>query len=124
VLARFILHKLSQGERFPARRFSDQALDAILRHDWPGNVRELINKIRRGMVMAAGELIQPSDMELESAPSTSAPINLRRQLGKSKKDLVLAALRDNDYVIARTARALGISRPSLYSIMKKFGIEH
>ncbi|WP_305047044.1 sigma 54-interacting transcriptional regulator [Geoalkalibacter sp.] len=124
VLARFFLNRICQDGRFPVRGLSEQAVEAIRRYEWPGNVREMINKMRRAAVMAAGDLIQPADLELETSAPVPATTNLRRQVSKSKKDLVLAALRDNDYVIARTARALGISRPSLYSIMKKFNIEH
>ncbi|KIH78056.1 regulatory protein, Fis family [Geoalkalibacter ferrihydriticus] len=124
VLARFIFHKISEAGDFHLQGFSEEALTAIRRHDWPGNVRELINKIRRAMVMATEEFIQPADLELEPLASEVAPTNLRRQVSMSKKEIVLAALQENNYVIARTARALGISRPSLYSMMKKFKIEH
>lgn len=124
VLARYILNRIAQASRSPGHGFSEQALEAIRHYGWPGNVRELINKVRRAAVMAGDALIQPADLELEAGAPAPAPVSLRRQLSKSKKELVIAALRDNDYVIARTARALGISRPSLYSMMKKFGIEH
>ncbi|MDO3378959.1 sigma-54 interaction domain-containing protein [Geoalkalibacter halelectricus] len=124
VLARYIFRKISETGHFTPQGFSEEALKAISRHDWPGNVRELINKIRRAMVMAGSDLLEPADLELEPPAPTVAPTDLHRQVSKSKKEIVLAALEENNYVIARTARSLGISRPSLYSMMKKFKIEH
>mgnify|MGYP001277064253 CR=1 FL=1 len=119
-LARYFLEKFSRSEnRF--LDFSDEALEAISTHPWPGNVRELENKVHRGFLMAPGRVIDPECMELDPGrpvASTEAGCASR----ESQRGYVIRALEQNDYVIARAARQLNISRPSLYALIKKHGI--
>lgn len=121
ILARFFLDRISRLEKCPPRNFSPHTVKAIEKYDWPGNVRELINKIRRGLVMAAGDLIEPEDMELHGAPVGDSP--MKDAVARSQRELVLNALEENGYVVARAARALGVSRPNIYHLMKKFEID-
>lgn len=121
ILAKYFFRQIAESNNYSLKGFSQEALDAIRRYEWPGNVRELINKVRRGIVMASGEFINACDMELATADS--APSNaFGKMVSQSKKEIVLAALKENNYVIARTARALGVSRPGLYNMMKRYGI--
>lgn len=120
-LAAHFLDKLAAGE---GRRleFSAAAVEAIRRHSWPGNVRELENKVRRGFLMATGNLIEPASMELgeENLP-VAGPAGEPRPADR-KRQTVIQALEQNDYVIAKAARQLHISRPSMYALIKKYGI--
>lgn len=122
VLARFFLQKISRTEGGAGKDFSEEALTAIRNYPWPGNVRELINKIRRGAVMASGKYIQPVDMELTTAPAESSRSSLRERVSQTRKDLLLDALARHDFVISRAAKALKISRPSLYALLRKHDI--
>ncbi|BCR05078.1 hypothetical protein DESUT3_21470 [Desulfuromonas versatilis] len=124
VLANYFLKKIALDEGSPVKGFSPEAKTAIMAHPWHGNVREMINKIRRGIVMASQELISPQDMELEPAEVAAEPSGLKKQVFKTQREVVLRTLRENNFVIARAARQLGISRPSLYSLMKKHQIEN
>jgi transcriptional regulator with PAS, ATPase and Fis domain len=119
ILAKYLFQKIGRIEQSPLAGLSDAALEAIRRHDWPGNVRELVNKIRRAIVMAPGELIEPADLEL--APVLSAG-GLAAAVRGSERDLVCAALESTGYVVARAARALGVSRPTLYSLLRRHQI--
>lgn len=120
VLARYFLKKFASDGCTSPIQFSEKAIEAIRGYSWPGNVREMINKVRRSIVMAGGAEIEPSDLELDTAGSVKK--TLKSQVSKNQKDLVQKALEEHGYVISRTARALGVSRPSIYSMIKKYGI--
>jgi DNA-binding NtrC family response regulator len=122
ILARHVLNKLNRDENTPKASFSLAAIDIIRSYDWPGNVRELINKVRRGQLMAAGGEIQPADMDLQIEVGESGLGVMKQEVANTQKQLVEKVLRENNYVISRSSKALGISRPSLYALMKKFNI--
>ena len=102
--------------------FSRDALRALRAHAWPGNVRELDNRVRRAAVMAEGELLTAADLELEGSSSTRRA-DLREMRAGLEKEAVESALRRNRGNVSRTATELGISRPTLYGLIAKFGIE-
>jgi len=102
--------------------FSRDALRAMRAHAWPGNVRELENRVRRAAVMAEGSRITAADLEL--ARVTAAPgRGLREMRAGLEKEAVRAALKRNRGNISQTAAELGISRPTLYGLLARFGIE-
>lgn len=119
ILAKYLFQKIGRIEQSPLAGLSDAALEAIRRHDWPGNVRELVNKVRRAIVMASNEWIEPADLEL--APVLPAG-GLAAAVPGSERELVCAALESTGYVVARAARALGVSRPTLYSLLRRHQI--
>jgi transcriptional regulator with GAF, ATPase, and Fis domain len=124
ILARFFFKKIAQTENSHLKGFSEEAIEAIRKYHWPGNVRELINKVRRSIVMAAGEHIEPADMQLDENKTAADENSFQGLAAKSQKELVIKVLEENNFVIARSAKALGISRPSLYHWMKKFEIKN
>lgn len=120
-LARHFLKKIGMHEPGP-KEFTGEALDAMRQHSWPGNARELHNKVRRGFLMATGELIDSACMELDPQnvvlrmpASTSTGMELNR-------DIVADVLSRNCHVIAKAAREMNISRPTLYALIKRFNI--
>jgi two-component system NtrC family response regulator len=102
--------------------FSKDALQAMRAHAWPGNVRELENRIRRAAVMAEGSRITAADLELASG-TTAARQGLRELRAGLERETIKAALKRNRGNISQTASELGISRPTLYGLLTKFGIE-
>jgi two-component system NtrC family response regulator len=102
--------------------FDTMALRAIERHPWPGNVRELENRIKRAVIMADGRQVTTRDLELEStdAPTATTLKEAREQL---ERELVVQALRRSGGKITGAANELGISRPTLYELMDKLGIQ-
>ncbi|MBU5612505.1 sigma-54 interaction domain-containing protein [Geomonas azotofigens] len=122
-LAKYFLARFCEAENRPVG-FSADALEAIEGYSWPGNVRELENKVRRGFLMASGKDIGAACMELDQvAPSPAAPVDCGYRSAPSQKEYVVKVLEDNDYVIAKAARQLNISRPSMYALMRKHGIQ-
>jgi len=119
ILAKYFFNKIGKTEQTSLVGFSDAALKAIRDYDWPGNVRELVNKVRRGLVMATGEYIEPVDMELSYKPMSVVVAELRPDEQRRK---VFDILEENGFVVAHAAKALQVSRPTMYSLIKKFDI--
>src|SRR5690606_28278274 len=99
----------------------EDALDAIQRHPWPGNVRELENCIKRAVIMADGASITADDLGLQV--SDEAPmLNLRVAREEAERQAVLKVMARVEGNVARAADLLGISRPTLYDLLNRFGL--
>lgn len=110
------------SERAPmVKGFSSAAMQAIHDHGWPGNVRELINRVRRAMIMAEGRLIVPQDLGLGGPPSRDAALSGTRQ--RVDREAVQASLVNTSSNISQAARNLGVSRMTLYRLIKKLNIK-
>jgi two-component system NtrC family response regulator len=102
--------------------FSRDAVVAMRAHAWPGNVRELENRTRRAAVMAEGAKITAADLELGKG-AHAARQGLRELRAGLERETIRAALKRNRGNISQTASELGISRPTLYGLLQKFGID-
>ena len=112
------------SERAPlVRGFSNAAVEAICSHSWPGNVRELINRVRRAMVMAEGRAILPEDLGLSVAHVPGVDVALGSIRWRADRDAVQASLASAGSNISKAARDLGVSRMTLYRMIKKLNIE-
>ncbi len=122
ILARYFLNKFSK-EMNLTKTFINEAIDAIKSYEWPGNVREIINKVRRAVVMSKEVTIKPSDLDLD-VPSieTEMVTSLREVRYSIEKQKLVEAMRHCNNNISKVARVLGISRPSVYSLRKKYNI--
>jgi two-component system NtrC family response regulator len=94
---------------------------------WPGNIRELENKIQRAVILSEGALIEPHDLGFdEKTVSQRLVFRSTRTLREAKenveREMVASALDKQAGNIARAAEELGISRPTLYDIMKRHGL--
>jgi len=121
ILAKYFLKRLSRTEGATFKEFSERTILALRKYSWPGNVRELINKVRRGLVMAAGEEIEPADMELDGA-TLFAIAPGQAPTPDTQREIIIEALTQNNFIIAHTARTLKISRPTLYALIRKYNI--
>ena len=123
VLARAFLQHFMQELNLPAREFSKAALEAIEHYSWPGNVRELENRVKRALVMADEMQITPDDLELSDLDVEVEPFNLRVVREEAERRAVLRALNHTDNNVSRTAEMLGVTRPTLYNLVRKYNIE-
>jgi two-component system NtrC family response regulator len=103
--------------------FAPDAVQALCRHAWPGNVRELQNRVNRAVIMADGKRVTAEDLELSEVPGHEAPPTLRIAREQAERLLVVEALRRHRGKIAGAASELGVSRPTLYELMAKLGID-
>jgi transcriptional regulator with GAF, ATPase, and Fis domain len=121
-LANYFFKKITQEEGWCCKGFTPEALDCIRQHPWPGNVRELSNRIRRAVVVQE-DWIRPEDLEITRSHSLTKNLPFRMATQKLKKDMIESALRERKYNVSQTARSLGMSRPYLYTLTKKLGIQ-
>jgi len=103
--------------------FGDDALRALKKHSWPGNIRELENRIKRAVIMADGKRLTAGDLELAPSPEDQAPTNLREAREALEREMVIRALARSGGKIAPAAVELGISRPTMYELIEKLGIQ-
>ena len=98
---------------------SDKAMRVILNHDWPGNIRELENIIQRGITFATGELIQEKDLGMDQGKTTGEVKDLLLKPSREEGDeLLLNALRDNNFEINQTAARLKMHRNTVTARFK------
>jgi two-component system, NtrC family, response regulator len=95
---------------------------AIQKHDWPGNVRELENKIRSAMIMASGTQITAEDLGLNRNTGKFVLLNLKAVRSHAERQAVEQALAVAEGNVSQTAELLGITRPTLYDLLEKFGL--
>lgn len=102
--------------------YSPGALRALNAHPWPGNVRELQNRVKRAVIMAEGRRITEHDLELSGAGGATRA-TLKEVRESVERDLVQQALKRHFGKISSAAAELGVSRPTLYELMEKLGVE-
>ncbi|MEJ2298794.1 MAG: sigma 54-interacting transcriptional regulator, partial [Woeseiaceae bacterium] len=122
VLARTLLQKYAKQQNRAINGFSDDALEAIEAYPWPGNVRELENKIKGAVIMADGKMVTATDLGVQGSDETDGSLNLRevRQVAESKA--IRVALTKSYGNISKAAELLGITRPTLYDLLNKYGL--
>lgn len=125
-LAQYFFNQFSAEAPGRIKGFSQQAKIAMHQHHWPGNVRELLNRVRQSMVMCESSLIQAMDLGLGSQGGADgeidAPTNLDEVRAKAEGDFIRKALERNYNNVTETAGQLGVSRVTLYRLMKKYGV--
>ncbi len=121
LLAHAFVQRFGAQNKRERMTIREDALDAIESHDWPGNVRELENCIKRAVIMAEGDAITAADLGLETQDESMA-FNLRQVREEAEKAAVLKVMARADGNIAKAADLLGISRPTLYDLLNRFGL--
>lgn len=122
LLAKAFLERYADENRKKVKGFTDQAMDAIEQYTWPGNVRELENRIKRAVIMAEGTKITAVDLEMEAPRTRYEGMGLKEAREVLEKELLTKALTRNSNNLTKAAQELGISRPTLYDLMDKFGM--
>ncbi|MBW4329999.1 PEP-CTERM-box response regulator transcription factor [Stakelama sp. CBK3Z-3] len=122
LLARHFLRHHADRMRRPVTGFTADALAAIDGWGWPGNVRELENRVKRAVIMADGKQVTAADLDL-SDDAQDDPINLKAVREAADRKAIRHALSRAHGNISGTARLLGISRPTLYDLMKNYDLQ-
>jgi two-component system NtrC family response regulator len=125
LLARFFLARFTREHGRRLRGFDAAAAEAIAAHRWPGNVRELENRVRRAALMADGPLVGIEDLEIAPAPAEPgvvADLDLRTARMRAERETIERALTRSTGSLSAAARLLGISRPTLYSLLDSHGL--
>jgi len=123
ILARILLTKYIAQQSRSLIGFSDDANDAIEAYRWPGNVRELENKIKGAVIMADGKQVTAADLGLENVDDSEIEsLNLREVRQRAESKAIRIVLMKNYGNISRSAEQLGVTRPTLYDLLNKYGL--
>ncbi len=123
LLAKAVLKRFAAEMNPTVSGFAPDALAAIDAHDWPGNVRELENRVKRAVIMAEGKLVSAEDLDLSStALEDAAVLNLKAAREAADRRVIRHALSRSEGNISSTAKLLGISRPTLYDLLKQYDL--
>jgi two-component system NtrC family response regulator len=123
LLAKAFLQRFSAEANRPGLLFDQEAAKAINRHSWPGNVRELENRVRRAVIMAEGKRLTVEDLELAGETLVPKVTTLKEARESVEREMIQHALRKHAGKITPAAAELGVSRPTLYELMEKLGID-
>ena len=138
LLARHLVRRASLAVGRTPPVLSSEAVAALMRYHWPGNVRELENCLTRAVLMATSDVIRPEHVEpgmsldspdskavdhdraASNASADAGTLPTLEALERSHVERVLATTRGHK---ARAAAILGISRPRLDRLLRKYGLE-
>jgi two-component system NtrC family response regulator len=123
LLARMYLEHFNREQGRNLRSFSKEALTAMEAYSWPGNVRELKNRIKRAVIMAEGKQIVARDLELEEVALDEKSLDLRHVREQAERQAILRALSHSAGKVSAAADMLGISRPTMYDMIRKLSIK-
>ncbi len=122
LLARHFLEQAAARHGRAVRGFSAKALKAIEAYPWPGNVRELENTVNSAVIMAEGKQIGPDDLHL-GASGGEEVLDLRQVRSEAEKRAIQRAMTKVGSNLSRVADLLGVSRPTLYDLLEKYGLK-
>lgn len=123
LLAHHFTQRFAASLNSQVRGLSPDALTALNDWKWPGNVRELENRIKRAVIMADGKLITAADLDLGELQEDGIFLNLKAARETADRKAIRQALARTENNISSTAKLLGISRPTLYDLMKQYGLQ-
>jgi two-component system NtrC family response regulator len=123
LLAKHFLHRFAREMNPQVKGLSPGALAAIDGWPWPGNVRELENRMKRAVIMADGKLVSAEDLDLETRTEAALPVNLKSARELADRRAIRQALARTENNISSAAKLLGISRPTLYDLMKQYDLQ-
>jgi two-component system NtrC family response regulator len=104
----------------PKLKLSKRAEQMLMNYSWPGNVRELENKLNRASITCQNQVIEAEDLQLSETSFTVLSYREARQM--FDRNFLLNALRQAKGNISLAAKVTGLTRPTLYDMMKKNGI--
>ncbi len=123
LLAKHFLGRFAREMNPQVKGFAPGALVAIEQWPWPGNVRELENRLKRAVIMAEGKLVTAEDLDLQGEEEEGLPVNLKTAREASDRAVIRKALAQTDNNISGAAKLLGISRPTLYDLLKQYDLQ-
>jgi two-component system, NtrC family, response regulator len=121
LLGKAFLARFSKEMNPAVKGFAPDALAAIDAWPWPGNVRELENRVKRAVIMSESKLVGASDLDLAAGDEEEAQVlNLKTAREATDRKVIRHALARSEGNISSTAKLLGISRPTLYDLLKQY----
>ena len=123
LLARCFLDRYRRENRSRVRGFTAQAVSAIESYAWPGNVRELESRVKRAVFLCEDRLIDADDLQLSPENTVTQPVSLQEARDKAELEALQRAMSVCGGNVSKAAKHLGISRPTCYSLLAKYGLK-
>jgi two-component system NtrC family response regulator len=122
LLANYFLKRFAAEFNRPVRAFTPGALIAIENYPWRGNVRELEHRVKRATIMASSSVIGAEELQLDAAPEPKLSLDLRDARLRAEAQVLRQALSQTGSNVSQAAKLLGVSRPTLYDLMRQHGL--
>jgi two-component system NtrC family response regulator len=123
LLAKHFVSKFAREMNPTIKGMTTGALAAIDAWNWPGNVRELENRIKRAVIMAEGAFVKADDLDLGEGNADDLQLNLKAAREAADRKAITRAVARTEGNISNAAKLLGISRPTLYDLMKQYDLQ-
>lgn len=123
LLAKHFVNRFAREMNPSIKGMSTNALTAIDAWKWPGNVRELENRIKRAVIMAEGKFVTADDLDFGEEEEGELLINLKAAREASDRKAIKRAIARTEGNISSAAKLLGISRPTLYDLLKQYDLQ-
>jgi two-component system NtrC family response regulator len=128
LLANLFLRRFGEELNRKVKGFSTAAVEQLQSYEWPGNVRELENRIQRAVIMSDSPLLEPSALGFGGTPlphrlPSAEKMTLKEARDRVEKDMIVSVINQQNSNIAKAAESLGVSRPTLYDLMRKHGLD-
>ncbi len=123
--------QLAASAGVPGKKFADEAIRRLQSRSWPGNIRELRNAVERALILAPGKLVTAADVDrlLPSGDGVLAPATagggaqtFETFKQEAEKNFLTQKLREHDWNVSETARALKMPRSNLYKKIERYGL--
>ena len=123
--------QLAASAGVPGKKFAPDAVARLQTRAWPGNVRELRNAVERALILAPGRVVTAADIDrllpgcdsggpLPAAPGGARTFETFKQ--EAEKNFLIQQLREHDWNVSETARALKMPRSNLYKKIERYGL--
>ena len=123
LLARHLLTQFAKEHNPRVAALGSDAAEAIESYAWPGNIREMQNRIKRAVIMADNRHISREDLGLPQCVEASPmALNLREVRQAAESSAITRALSVSDGNLSNAAKLLGVTRPTLYDLMGRYGM--
>lgn len=123
ILANHFFQRYNADQKRNLKGFTTEALAAVTSYTWPGNVRELENRVKRAVILADERRITPGDLDLEEGTAEPQPMTLKEAREQADVRAIQQALTLARGNLTQTAKFLGVSRPTIYDLVRQYGIE-
>lgn len=125
VLAKHFLNIFNQEFSQNVRGFTEGAIQALMSHPWTGNIRELQNKLKSAVIIADNNMITAKDLgfyDFNEEATEVTDLNLKTVRERAESDAIRTAFAQSKHNMSRTAELLGVTRPTLYSLIEKYNL--
>ena len=125
VLAKHFLNIFNQEFSQNVRGFTEGAIQALMSHPWTGNIRELQNKLKSAVIIADNNMITAEDLgfyDFNEETTEVTDLNLKTVRERAESDAIRTAFAQAKHNMSRTAELLGVTRPTLYSLIEKYNL--